>query len=161
MEKEFGIAEESPEEQKYLNALAETYRHATCWETRWQVLSTMADLISFKCIQHYIPGLSEYRFKIARHPALQYGRGAEVSVMKSPRLHIELSQLDHFLDYVTSPRVTQDLPFGQCHLRLSSGQVLETPNVIHTTMPSRLVRQYQFKPLGAASYVSCPPALRQ
>lgn len=66
MEKEFGIAEESPEEQKYLNALAETYWHATCWETRWQVLSTMADLISFKCIQHYIPGLSEYRFKIAR-----------------------------------------------------------------------------------------------
>ena len=54
MEKEFGIAEESPEEQKYLNALAETYRHATCWETRRQVLSIMADLVSFKRIQHYI-----------------------------------------------------------------------------------------------------------
>ena len=78
-------------------------------------------------------------------------------MLKSPRLHIELTQLDHSLDYVTSPHVTQDLPFGQHHLRLSSGQVLETPNVIRTMIPSRLVRQYkvycketEFKPLGAA-----------
>ena len=158
VEKEFGIAEESPEEEKYLNALAETYRHASCWKTRQQVLSIMADLISFKRIQHYISGLTEYRFKMARHHALQYGRGAEVSMLKSLRLRIELTQLDHFLDYITSPRVTQDLPLGQRHLRLSSGQVLETPNVIRTMIPSRLVRQYQvycketeFKPFGAAT----------
>ena len=113
MEKEFGIAEESPEGQKYLNALAEPYRHASCWETRRQVLYIMADLILYKRIRHYIPGLTEYRFKIARHHALQHGRGAEVSMLKSPRLRIELSQLDHFLDYVTNPHVTQNLPFGQ------------------------------------------------
>ena len=147
-----------PEEQRYLNALAETYQHATCWETWRQVLSVMADMISFKQIQHYIPGLTEYRFKLARHHVLQYGRGAEVSTMKSPRLRIELTQLDHFLDYITSPHVTQDLPFGQHHLRLSSGQVLETPNVIRTMIPSRLMQQYQaycketkFKPFGAAT----------
>ena len=125
---------------KNTSTLAETYRYATCWETRRQVLSIMADLISFKRIQHYIPGLTEYRFKIARHHALQYGRGAEVSMMKSPKLRIELTQLDHFLDYITSPHVTQDLAFGQRHLRLSSGQVLETPNVIRTMIPSRLER---------------------
>ena len=158
VEKEFGISQESPEEQKYLNALAETYRNASCWETRRQVLFIMADLVSFRRIQHYIPGLTEYRFKIARLHALQHGRGAEISAKKSPRLRIELTQLDHFLDYITSPHVTQDLPFGQRYLRLSSGQVLETPNVIRTMIPSRLVRQYQayceetgFKPFGAAT----------
>lgn len=150
VEKEFGIGEESPEEQKYHNALAETYRHVSCWETGRQVLSIMADLISFKRIQHYIPGLTEYRFKMARHHVLQYGGGAEVSMLKSPRLRIELTQFDHFLDCITSPHVIQDLPFGQRHLRLSSGQVLE--------IPSRLVQQYQvycketeFKPFGAAT----------
>ena len=158
VEKEFGIAEESPEEQKYLNALAETYRNASCWETRRQVLSIMADLVTFKRIQRYIPGLTEYRFKIARHHALQYGRGAEISTMKSPRLRIELTQLDHFLDYITSPHVTEDLPFGQRYLRLSSGEVIETLNVIRTMIPRRLVRQYQayceeteFQPFGAAT----------
>lgn len=143
VEKEFGIGEESPEEQKYLNALAETYRHVSCWETWRQLLSIMADLISFKRIQHYIPGLTEYHFKMARHHVLQYGGGAEVSMLKSPRLHIELTQFDHLLDYITSPHVIQDLPFGQRHLHLSSSQVLETPNVIHTMIPSRLVQQYQ------------------
>ena len=158
VEKEFGIAEESPEEQKYLNILAKTYRHAFCSETQRQVLSIMADLISFKHIQDYIPGLTEYHFKMARHHVLQYGRGAEVSMLKSPRLRIELTKLDHFLDYVTSPHVTQDLPFGQRHLRLSSSQVLEIPNVTHTMILSRLVRQYQvyckdteFKLFGAAT----------
>ena len=60
VEEAFGIAKESPEEQKYLNALAETYRNASYWETRRQVLSTMADLVSFKHIQRYIPGLTEF-----------------------------------------------------------------------------------------------------
>ena len=60
VEEAFGIAKESPEEQKYLNALAETYRNASCWETRRQVLSIMADLVSFKHIQRYIPGLTEF-----------------------------------------------------------------------------------------------------
>ena len=139
VEKEFGIAKESPEEQKYLNALVETYWNTSCWETRRQVLSVMADLISFKRIQHYILGLTEYHFKMARHHALQYGHGAEVSMFKSPRLRIELTQLDHFLGYVRSSHVSQDIPFGQHHLRLSCGQVLETPNVICTMIPSRLV----------------------
>lgn len=118
----------------------------------------MADLITFKRIQYYIPGLTEYRFKMERQHALQYGRGAEIPKNKSPRLRINLNQLDHFLYYITGPHVTQDLPFGQRYLRLSSGEVLETPNVIRTTIPSRLVRQYQayceetgFKPFGAAT----------
>ena len=76
-------------------------------------------------LHSYAGALTEYRFKIARHNVLQYGRGAKVSMMKSPRLCIELTQVDH----VESPHVTQDLPFGQRHLRLSSGQALETPNV--------------------------------
>ena len=116
----------------------------------------MADLISFKRIQRYIPGLTEYRFKMARQHALQYGHGARVSMLESPRLRIELTKLDHFFGYVTSPHVTQDLPFGQHHLHLSSSQFLETANLICTMMPSRLVRQYQvycketeFKPFWA------------
>ena len=132
----------------------------------------MADLVSFKRIQRYIPGLTEYRFKIARHHTLQHGRGAEVSTMKSPKQRVELTQLDHFLAYITSPHVSQDLPFGQRYLRLSTGEVLETANVIRTMIPSRLVRQYQsyceetgFKPFGAATMLrilsACSASVRK
>lgn len=118
----------------------------------------MADFVSFKRIQHYISGLTEYTFKIARQQALQYWRGGEVSTVKIPRLRVEMTQLDYFLAYITSPHVTQDLPFGQRYPRLSSGQVLETPNVIRTMISGRIVRQYQayceesgFKPFGVAT----------
>ena len=72
-----------------------------------------------------------------------HGRGAEIPRVKSPRIGVERKQLDHGLTYLTSPHVIQDLPFGQRYLRLSSGEILETPNVISTMIRSRLVKQYQ------------------
>ena len=128
VEKELGIGEQQ-EDRKYLKAVAESYRNASSWETRRQILSIMGDLTTFKRIQ-------------TQH-ALQYGRGAEIPRARSLRMKVESKQLDHFLTYITSPHVIQDLPFGQRHLRLSSGKILETPNVIRTIIPNRLVKQYQ------------------
>ena len=118
----------------------------------------MADQTTLKRIKSYIPGLTEYRFKIARQHSLLYGRGVEVPPARSPRMRVEKIQLDHFLAYITSPHVIQDPPFGHRYLRLSSGKVLETPNVIRTMIPNRLVKQYQayceeteFSPFSAAT----------
>ena len=38
--------------------------------------------------------------------------------------------------------LVQDLPFGQKTLKLSSGQLIEVPNVIRTMIPQRIARQY-------------------
>ena len=156
VEKAQHIREECPADKRYLEALAETYHSASSWDTRRQVLSIMADLVTFKQIQRYIPGLTEYRFKIARVHRIEYGRGAALPLSKSPRMRVDGGQLDHFLTFITSPHVVQDLPFGQRYLQLSSGKVLETPNIIHTMIPQRIVRQYQqyceetsFKPFSA------------
>ena len=143
VEKALGISEECPADKKYLQALAETYQNAVSWDTRRQVLSVMADLVTFNQIQRYIPGLTEYRFKMVRIHRLQYGRGAALTPNKSPRMRVDSGQLDHFLTFITSPHVVQDFPFGQRYLRLSSGEVLETPNVIRSMIPQRIVRQYQ------------------
>lgn len=142
VEKELSIGEQQ-EERKYLEALAESYRNTSCWETRCQILSIMGDLTTFNRILSYITGLTEYRCKMARQHSLQYGRGAEIRQEKSPRMRVEKTQLDHFLAFITSPHVIQDLPFGQRYLHLSSGKILETPNVIRTMIPNRLVKQYQ------------------
>ena len=141
VEKELGIGEQ--EDRKYLKALAESHRNASNWETRRQILSIMGDLITFKRIQYYIPGLTQYRFKMARQHSLQHGRGTLPTRPRSLRMRVKSKQLDHFLTYITSPHVIHDLPFGQRHLRLSSGKILETPNVIRTMIPNRLVKQYQ------------------
>lgn len=145
-------------DRKYLEALAETYQHATSWDTRRQVLAIIADLVPYRDIQKFIPGLTDYRIKEARMHILKYGRGAAVPLTKSPRMRVNESQLDHFLTFITSSHVVQDLPFGQRYLHLENGQVLETPNVIRAMIPQRIIEQYtQFckeddmKPLSPAT----------
>lgn len=132
-----------PSEVAYLEVLAEAYKKATCWDTRRQILSIMAGVASCKSISEYIPGLTQYRFTIANLHGLQHGRGAPVPVKSSPYIRIERQQLDHFLCFITSPHLVQDLPFGEKHLQLSNGKILTVPNVIRTMIPSRIVLQYK------------------
>lgn len=129
-------------DKKYLKALAETYNNATTWDTKRQVLGIFADLTTFFEVQKYLPDVTEYRFKQARLHVLKYGRGAPVPLQRSPRMRIEANKLDHFLTFITSPHVIQDLPFGQRYLTLADGQILECPNVIRSMVPQRIINQY-------------------
>ncbi|XP_048576955.1 uncharacterized protein LOC116617388 [Nematostella vectensis] len=126
VEKTLGL-DESTADKKYLNALVETFRNAMSWDTRRQALSLMADLVPFKVIERHIPGISEYRVKAARRHARVVGRRVPVPSSQSPRMRIDLSKLDHSLSLITSNQVVQDLSFGKKYLKLSNGDVLETP----------------------------------
>ncbi len=145
-------------EAKYVSALAEAYQHAMSWDTKRQILSIMADLLSLNEIREYIPRLTEYRWKIARLHSLQHGRGIPVPTSHVHRIRVDEGQLDHFLCFITSPHIVQDLPFGERYLKLSNGTVLETPNVVRSLILSRICTQYtqycsetDFKPFSEAT----------
>lgn len=142
VEKALSIEYSDTSEEMYLQALSVTYQHATGWDTRRQILSIMADLVPFSKIRQYIPEITYYRVKIARHHKQLYGRGAEVIHKGSSRMRVDEHQLDHFLTFITSPHVVQDLPFGQRNLQLSNGAVIETPNVIRMMIKERTIKQY-------------------
>lgn len=129
-------------DHRYLEALAEAYNNASSWDSRRQVLSIMTGLASFIVISFYIPGLTRYRFTSAHLHQLQFGRGVPVPTQVVYRIRVDPKQLAHFLSFITSPHLVQDLPYGEKHLTLSSGQVLKVPNVIRTMIPSRIVLQY-------------------
>ncbi|CAH3024552.1 unnamed protein product [Porites evermanni] len=57
-----------------LKALAECYNNAQHWSTRRQVLSIMADQVTFKQLKHFVPSLTRYRYNIARHHLLLQGQ---------------------------------------------------------------------------------------
>lgn len=104
----------------------------------------MSGIASYIIISTFIPGLTRYRFSVANLHHLQFGRGAAVpSQPPISRIRISMKQLDHFLCFICSPHLVQDLPFGTKNLKLSSGQVIEVPNVIRTMIPQRIVCQYQ------------------
>ena len=135
--------EPSSSEASLLTALVESYKQATHHSTRKQILSVMADKLSFKDLEQLIPGLSRYRFHSARLHRLQYGVGAPLPQMPmAVREKVDPVRLEHFIDFITSQHVIQDLPFGRRKLKLSNGEGLEIPNVVRLLIPSRLVNQY-------------------
>lgn len=103
----------------------------------------MAGIASYKAISLFIPGITPYRYTMANLHRLQFGRATPVPKKDAPRLRIDQQQLGHFLSFITSPHLVQDLPFGNKNLKLSNGQSIAVPNVIRTLIPQRIVRQYQ------------------
>ena len=73
----------SCKEVELLQAFAESYLNAQHWSTRRQILSILADKLSFKEVQEFIPTLTSYRFDIARHHTLLHGRAERFLVKKT------------------------------------------------------------------------------
>lgn len=69
-------ADKTSFEETLMEALAECYSAADCWEPRRQILSVMAEKVSFKRLQHWIPDLTKHRFTEAKRHCLVHGRGA-------------------------------------------------------------------------------------
>lgn len=61
---------------------------------------------------------------------------------KNPCMRVNYAQLDHFLEFITSPHVVIDLPFDQRLLSLADGSLLEMPNLLRTMIPERIGAQY-------------------
>ena len=132
-----------PSQRMYLEAIVETYKNASRWDTRRQILSVMTVTTSLASIREYIPGLSQYRYTEANLHRLQHGIGTPVPNQPAVRLRVDETQLDHFLQFITSPHIVQDLPFREKCLRLSNGNMLKVANVIRALKPERITCQYK------------------
>ena len=129
-------------DESLMKALADCYNNANACDTRRQILSYMADKATFSKISQYIPGLSRYRFSSARQHVLEHGRGVQVLPSSQRKRVVPQDKISHFLDFITSPHIIQDLPFGGKKITLSNKEVLEVPNVVRNMIPERIVKQY-------------------
>jgi len=108
-------------------------------------------------------------------PILSLGRGAPV---KRAHHHVERyneQQVSHFVEFILSPSITADLPFGIRKMKMATGEVIEVPNTCRNTISTRIIRQYQnycfettngeFQPLGFTSLMgilnACPASTRK
>ena len=127
-----------------LEALTECYNNANHWSTRRQILSIIADKVyrtkNYKNGYQTYPGII---INIARHHRLLHGRGSVVLVHSTTRIHVPPEKLDHFLSFITSAHIVQDVPFGEKSLKLSSNVQINVPNGIRTMIPAQIVKQYE------------------
>ena len=91
---------------------------------------------------------------------IRIGRGAIVEVTRAATIRYTDAQVDHFIEYILSPHITTDLPFGEKKISLSTGEIITVPNNIRNLIPARIIRQYHlfctetcaniFKPLSTS-----------
>ena len=120
-----------PSENAYLEALVEAYKNMPGWDTKRQV-SVMSGVASFAAIKKFIPKLSRYRYHMATT------RDVAVPKNSNPRMCVDRKQLDHFINFITSGHLIQELPFGEKPLKLTSGKEIKVPNIIRTMIPQRV-----------------------
>ena len=147
-------------DQVLMVALAECYMNASTWQARRQILSIVADKLQFRTVRRWIPDITRYRFTTAREHAIRYGRGVPRDPQVHTKMFVSQTQVDHFLDFITSPHAIQDLPFGERSLTLSTKEVISVPNVARMLIPESTVRQYlayseecNFKPFRLRSQI--------
>lgn len=77
------------------------------------------------------------------------------TVENKTRNRIDEDKLEPFIDYIVSSDIVKDLPYGSKNMKLSSGEIVEVPNLIRSLAPSSLIEQYNqlceaedIKPLG-------------
>ena len=58
------------------------------------------------------------------------------------RVRIDMSKVDHFIEFINRPYFYQDVSFGTKLLKLDSGETIEMPNVVRTVTRSTLISQY-------------------
>lgn len=71
-----------------LEALVECYENSNHWSSHREVLSIIADKVSFATLQRWIPDLSQYCYNIARNHLLLHGRGTELPHQKQTRMKV-------------------------------------------------------------------------
>ncbi|CAF1537306.1 unnamed protein product, partial [Didymodactylos carnosus] len=112
------------------------------WSTRRQILSIVAPKISYKLIRGFIPGLTLYRFTAAQLRAAQFSTSAVVERTSTTIQKFEPEQINHFVDFIISPHICSDMPFGERMLKLSNGSELYVPETIRNVIPTRIIQQY-------------------
>ncbi|XP_052098399.1 uncharacterized protein LOC127733128 isoform X1 [Mytilus californianus] len=122
--------------------LKDTYNSAETWTLRRQIISVLSRNYSFDEVREMIPDLTKYRFYAAKQHSDKVGCGLPVSREKLTRNKIDIAELEHFIDFIISSDVVKDLPFGMKTMKLTSGEIVNVPNLISSLAPSSLVNQY-------------------
>lgn len=121
----------------------ESFQNAPSSTTKQQALSLVAPFFKLTEIQAYLPGLSPYYYKRARLFAKMYKPGVPIPKLVARRQKLTKHQIEQVVQFITSPAIVVDLPFGTSTLTTSAGEKEEIPSVLRNQVNERINQQYQ------------------
>ena len=136
------FGEDTTRENNVLHSISAAYTLASSWGVQRQILSLVVNDFSLSDLQKSIPDLTKYKYTAAKKHAEKEGMGVPVSANVTHREKATKGQIDHFLQFILSPAVMTDSPFGECHYKLTSGAELTAPKIILNTVRTRTVDLY-------------------
>ena len=86
--------------------------------------------------------ITTWQIKRARAHARECGPGLLAEKSSSYRVRLDVTLVDHFIDFINRPYFYQDVAFGTQKLKLNNGQEVLIPNVIRTVTRSAMISQY-------------------
>lgn len=131
-----------PKTDALTEIVIEAYTKADDFNTRTQILSLIANKYTKSELLSLIDGLSVHKIDSARKHASTHGPGQYIAPPKVTRVRLTKGQIQHFIEFISTPCYLQTLGFGSKVLKLSSGVQVNVPKVIRTMLASRLINAY-------------------
>ena len=119
-----------------MESLAEAYNQAENRETCLLILSLFVNKFSKSQLQEIIPGLSKRQIDDACTHADLRGPGKHVNPPEIHRMQLKTTKTDHFLEFILTSSLLQDVSYGTKTIKLDSGKKLHVPAAIRTLIPS-------------------------
>ncbi|VDI59773.1 Hypothetical predicted protein [Mytilus galloprovincialis] len=136
-------SEENIKPLAMLSTIAEFYQKSESWQHRRQLLSMLSLFMTHQEVLQLIPDLTEFKYYTSKKHGEKFGYGLPVPQAETHRQKMDPMKLDSFLEFITSPHIIRDLPYGEKKLKLSDGTVQNVPNLIRCMGSSDIIQQYK------------------
>ena len=126
-----------------LEAILLAYKECDNRSTKTQILSIICNKYSQSQIQEFLPGISLRQIKNARKHAQEHGPGEPIVKEQIFRCRLDMEKVKEFVYFISRSTFLQDVAFGTKTLKLSSGESLPIPALVHTMTTTKIVHLYQ------------------
>ena len=144
-----------------VETLMNEFKNAEDRNTKTQILSLYAYKYSVSTLKKiHLPygKLSTRQIHRARTHARTVGPGTAPEEKKYHREKVDMSKVDHFIDFINRPYFYQDVSYGSRILKFDNGKTMDMPNVVRTVTRSTMLSQYtqfcreeNFQPLSRST----------
>ncbi|CAC5392141.1 unnamed protein product [Mytilus coruscus] len=136
--KESQASYQREEALQYLNRFLEK---SESWQHRIQLLSMLSLFMTYQEVLQLIPDLTEFKYYTAKKHGEKFGYGLPVPPAETHRQKNGSNEIGQLLEFITSPHIIRDLPYGEKKLKLSDGTVQNVPNLVRCMGSSDIIQQ--------------------
>ena len=124
-------------------AIGEMFNTARTATQRIEILALITPNMRYSEVAQYVPGLTHYFYRKSRRYSITKKAGIPIDVVSTIKVRYDAEKVDSFLDFIVSPLIAEELPYGQVDLKTSDGTVITVPNVVRKLPPTRIIDSYK------------------